>query len=239
MALEILGTVSTADTWLVPLSPESWRLLFRHKASAACWLMAINADVEDWGGVGSSDPGERAWLLQSPSVETIRHLERDRQNRGVSSMGAVFIVVNAALGAGLLNFPAAFNMAGGVTAGVTLQMVRRSSKIPQFSVSLVSALCHITNTITCSYVSVHADLYNQWTGDSGLLLPGWCHFLKGKTNLSCVLFPKLFIFFIEYYRISVAMFLVTCSSDFHFLNDYVWLIAVKDFNTSSSCSTVT
>ncbi|XP_029000462.1 sodium-coupled neutral amino acid transporter 7 [Betta splendens] len=85
--------------------------------------MAINADVEDWGGVGSSDPGERAWLLQSPSVDSIRHLETDRRNGGVSSMGAVFIVVNAALGAGLLNFPAAFNMAGGVTAGVTLQML--------------------------------------------------------------------------------------------------------------------
>nr|XP_046241744.1 putative sodium-coupled neutral amino acid transporter 7 [Scatophagus argus] len=85
--------------------------------------MAINADVEDWGGIGRNDSGERAWLLQSPSVDTDRHLETDRRrNGGVSSLGAVFIVVNAALGAGLLNFPAAFNMAGGVTAGVMLQM---------------------------------------------------------------------------------------------------------------------
>ncbi|XP_030269744.1 sodium-coupled neutral amino acid transporter 7 [Sparus aurata] len=85
--------------------------------------MAINTDVEDWGGVGSNDSGERAWLLQSPSVDSDRLLETDRRrNGGVSSFGAVFIVVNAALGAGLLNFPAAFNMAGGVTAGVMLQM---------------------------------------------------------------------------------------------------------------------
>lgn len=85
--------------------------------------MAINTDVEDWGGVGSSDPGERAWLLQSPSVESDPRLEADtRRSGGVSSLGAVFIVVNAALGAGLLNFPAAFNMAGGVTAGVMLQL---------------------------------------------------------------------------------------------------------------------
>jgi len=41
-----------------------------------------------------------------------------------SALGAVFIVVNAALGAGLLNFPAAFSMAGGVAAGIALQMVR-------------------------------------------------------------------------------------------------------------------
>lgn len=87
--------------------------------------MAINTDVEDWGGVGSNDPGERAWLLQSPSVDSVRQLEAER-SRGVSSWAAVFIVVNAALGAGLLNFPAAFNLAGGVTAGVMLQMVRRA-----------------------------------------------------------------------------------------------------------------
>uniref|UniRef100_H3CV83 Sodium-coupled neutral amino acid transporter 7 n=1 Tax=Tetraodon nigroviridis TaxID=99883 RepID=H3CV83_TETNG len=85
--------------------------------------MAIHNDVEDWAGVGSINSGERAWLLQSPSVDTDRHLEADRRRTaGVSSLGAVFIVVNAALGAGLLNFPAAFSMAGGVTAGVMLQM---------------------------------------------------------------------------------------------------------------------
>ncbi|KAM9765049.1 sodium-coupled neutral amino acid transporter 7 isoform 1-T2 [Menidia menidia] len=84
--------------------------------------MAINTDIEDWGGV-SNDSGERAWLLQSPSVDSVRHPEQaESRSRGVSSIGAVFIVVNAALGAGLLNFPAAFNMAGGVTAGVMLQM---------------------------------------------------------------------------------------------------------------------
>lgn len=84
--------------------------------------MAINADVEDWGGIGSTDSGERAWLLQSPSVDSVPHMETERRSSGVSSIGAVFIVVNAALGAGLLNFPAAFSMAGGVTAGVMLQM---------------------------------------------------------------------------------------------------------------------
>ncbi|XP_029987140.1 sodium-coupled neutral amino acid transporter 7 [Sphaeramia orbicularis] len=84
--------------------------------------MAINTDVEDWAGVGSNDSGERAWLLQSPSVDSVQHLDTNQRSGGVSCIGAVFIVVNAALGAGLLNFPAAFNMAGGVTAGVMLQM---------------------------------------------------------------------------------------------------------------------
>uniref|UniRef100_A0A667YNB1 Sodium-coupled neutral amino acid transporter 7 n=1 Tax=Myripristis murdjan TaxID=586833 RepID=A0A667YNB1_9TELE len=75
------------------------------------------------GSIGSNDSGERARLLQSPSVDSVRHLESERKSSGgVSSIGAVFIVVNAALGAGLLNFPAAFYMAGGITAGVMLQL---------------------------------------------------------------------------------------------------------------------
>uniref|UniRef100_A0AAR2J9G5 Sodium-coupled neutral amino acid transporter 7 n=1 Tax=Pygocentrus nattereri TaxID=42514 RepID=A0AAR2J9G5_PYGNA len=83
--------------------------------------MAINSEVGDWGY--SEDAGERAWLLQSPSVDSIQAPGQSQQRRdGTSAFGAVFIVVNAALGAGLLNFPAAFNMAGGVTAGVVLQM---------------------------------------------------------------------------------------------------------------------
>lgn len=89
---------------------------------------AINSEAGDWGY--SEDAGERAWLLQSPSVDSIQlPTQSDDRRGGTSLLGAVFIVVNAALGAGLLNFPAAFNMAGGVTAGVTLQMVRYTYKL--------------------------------------------------------------------------------------------------------------
>lgn len=104
--------------------------------------MAIKNDVEDWGGAGSSDSGERAWLLQSPSVDSVRQPESERRSSGVSSVGAVFIVVNAALGAGLLNFPAAFNMAGGVTAGFVLQMVRRLCASGTPLLSCMKHVCH-------------------------------------------------------------------------------------------------
>ncbi|KAL4613654.1 putative sodium-coupled neutral amino acid transporter 7 [Arapaima gigas] len=70
--------------------------------------------------INSDDAGERAWLLQSPNVEA--GPSQPGRRGGTSSLGAVFIVVNAALGAGLLNFPAAFSTAGGVTAGVALQL---------------------------------------------------------------------------------------------------------------------
>ena len=40
-----------------------------------------------------------------------------------SAIGAVFIVVNAALGAGLLAFPQAFYSAGGAVQGVLIEIV--------------------------------------------------------------------------------------------------------------------
>lgn len=85
---------------------------------------SINSDYKDWEW--SADAGERARLLQSPSVETVPKSGESQGNSlgATSALGAVFIVVNAALGAGLLNFPAAFSMAGGVAAGIALQMVR-------------------------------------------------------------------------------------------------------------------
>lgn len=82
--------------------------------------MAINTDYGDWDW--SEDAGERARLLQSPCVDAGPKSHEEQRSAATSMLGAVFIVVNAALGAGLLNFPAAFSMAGGVAAGIALQM---------------------------------------------------------------------------------------------------------------------
>lgn len=88
--------------------------------------VSINSDLGEWGF--STDPGERARLLQSPCVDSDPKSEGEVSpeslSRGTTStFGAIFIVVNACLGAGLLNFPAAFSTAGGVAAGIALQMV--------------------------------------------------------------------------------------------------------------------
>ena len=56
---------------------------------------------------------------ESSSVDT-RVIQ---ESHGSSPYGAVFIVVNAALGAGLLTFPYAFYLAGGWYWGVILQLV--------------------------------------------------------------------------------------------------------------------
>ncbi|XP_023582626.1 sodium-coupled neutral amino acid transporter 7 isoform X2 [Trichechus manatus latirostris] len=85
----------------------------------------INSNPGEWGW--STDAGERARLLQSPCVDTAPKGDGEASSGGTdrgttSTLGAIFIVVNACLGAGLLNFPAAFSTAGGVAAGITLQM---------------------------------------------------------------------------------------------------------------------
>jgi sodium-coupled neutral amino acid transporter 7/8 len=41
---------------------------------------------------------------------------------GTSVLGAVFLIVNAALGAGLLNFPQAYGQAGGVLTAMSIQV---------------------------------------------------------------------------------------------------------------------
>ena len=43
------------------------------------------------------------------------------------TLGAIFIVVNAAMGAGLLNIPDGFKLAGGVGPGIAVEMVRMDS----------------------------------------------------------------------------------------------------------------
>ena len=42
---------------------------------------------------------------------------------GTSTIGTIFLIVNAALGAGLLNFPQAFDQAGGVQVAMIVQSV--------------------------------------------------------------------------------------------------------------------
>jgi sodium-coupled neutral amino acid transporter 7/8 len=42
---------------------------------------------------------------------------------GTSNIGTVFLIVNAALGAGLLNFPKAFDQAGGVEVALVVQAI--------------------------------------------------------------------------------------------------------------------
>lgn len=49
--------------------------------------------------------------------------ERNEQRQGTSWYASIFLVVNAALGAGLLNFPEAYYQSGGLVVGIAVQLV--------------------------------------------------------------------------------------------------------------------
>ena len=56
-------------------------------------------------------------MLQTPC-----NLQCQDPGGSTSTLGSVFLIINAALGAGLLNFPKAFDTAGGVLVAVVVQV---------------------------------------------------------------------------------------------------------------------
>lgn len=64
--------------------------------------------------------------LARESISLLAHSSSHADPPRLGSFGAVFIMLKSALGAGLLNFPWAFQKAGGVTAATTVELVRPS-----------------------------------------------------------------------------------------------------------------
>ena len=58
-----------------------------------------------------------------PKIAPAQWVKGDFFFPGSSWYAAVFIVVNAALGAGLLNFPQAFDQSGGIAVAIIIQAV--------------------------------------------------------------------------------------------------------------------
>ncbi len=65
--------------------------------------------------------------------------------------GAVFIVVNAALGAGLLSFPLAFYQAGGFAQGIAIELVCEYTVLSEFIMMWFHVVC------ACVYALVMAS----------------------------------------------------------------------------------
>lgn len=65
--------------------------------------------------------------MEELARESINLLARSASHSGpprLGSFGAVFIMLKSALGAGLLNFPWAFQKAGGVNTALSVELVR-------------------------------------------------------------------------------------------------------------------
>lgn len=79
--------------------------------------------------------------------------------QGTSTVGAVFLIVNAALGAGLLNFPTQFHKAGGVLTAVLVQAV--------LLVFIMVALVILASTANIKQSTTLQDVMHTVSGEWG------------------------------------------------------------------------
>ncbi|KAK2581029.1 hypothetical protein KPH14_006076 [Odynerus spinipes] len=93
------------------------------------------------------------FLSTAPSPSEIRIREA---RSGSSVLGTIFLIVNTTLGAGLLNFPQAFDKAGGIAASILIQLV--------FLVFITAALIVLAN---CSDITNTSTLQNTFSGLCG------------------------------------------------------------------------
>lgn len=61
--------------------------------------------------------------LARESISLLAKPTLDTDGPRLGSLGAIFIMLKSALGAGLLNFPWAFEKAGGIHSAVAVEMV--------------------------------------------------------------------------------------------------------------------
>lgn len=64
-----------------------------------------------------------AGTSKSNSEYLVRRSKEGFNQPGIPIFRAIFVVMNGAMGAGILNFPQAFAKAGGVTHGMIIQVV--------------------------------------------------------------------------------------------------------------------
>ncbi|KAK3927420.1 Putative sodium-coupled neutral amino acid transporter 7 [Frankliniella fusca] len=102
------------------------------------------------------------WSISTGVIESQQ--PRADNSSGSGRLSAIFLVINAALGAGLLNFPQAFDQAGGILAALTVQAVlivwivgallilaHCADKAGALTIQdVLQAACGKTGLITCS-----------------------------------------------------------------------------------------
>lgn len=106
-------------------------------------------------------------LINRPIINASEEVSSTSQNRnGTGSMGTIFLIVNATLGAGLLNFPEAFDKSGGIATAIIVQLF--------FLIFITSALVVLAN---CSDITKTCTMQNTFAGLCGpksLILCGVC-----------------------------------------------------------------
>lgn len=93
---------------------------------------------------------------------------RDNQaiRSGTSVPSTIFLIVNATLGAGLLNFPQAFDKADGLVTSISIQLF--------FLVFITAALVILANCSDITNTSTMQDMFSKFYGTKSLFLCAFC-----------------------------------------------------------------
>lgn len=85
---------------------------------------------------------------------------------GTSVLSTIFLIVNATLGAGLLNFPQAFDKAGGLFTSIIMQFIAL--------IFITAALVILANCSDVANSSTMEDMFANFYGQKSLFLCALC-----------------------------------------------------------------
>ncbi|EZA48586.1 hypothetical protein DMN91_011619 [Ooceraea biroi] len=107
--------------------------------------------------------GSDLLLSTAPNLSVTRHSEL---RKGAGILGTIFLIVNTTLGAGLLNFPQAFDKAGGVGTSVVAQL--------GFLVFITAALVILASCSDRTGTDTMQDAFAGLCGSKSLIFCGIC-----------------------------------------------------------------
>lgn len=104
---------------------------------------------------------------ETPLIEDLSNCSYNPS--GTSDLFTVFLIVNAALGAGLLNFPKAFDEAGGITVAILVQLA-----LLLFIVVALNMLAYSSDRNPSSPANTIEDVMGQSIGRSARIFTSLC-----------------------------------------------------------------
>ncbi|OAD60465.1 Putative sodium-coupled neutral amino acid transporter 7 [Eufriesea mexicana] len=104
-------------------------------------------------------------LLCTAPSPTINHNHQNTRS-GTNILRTIFLIVNTTLGAGLLNFPQAFDKAGGLVTSISVQLISL--------IFITAALIILANCSDITNTSSMQDVFANFYGQRSFLLCAFC-----------------------------------------------------------------
>ncbi|XP_011504326.1 PREDICTED: putative sodium-coupled neutral amino acid transporter 7 [Ceratosolen solmsi marchali] len=177
-------------------------------------------------------------IMLSTAVNPVR--ENSTQQTGIGLIGTIFLIINATLGAGLLNFPEAFDKSGGVGTAIIVQLI--------FLVFITFSLVVLAN---CSDITNTSTLQSTFAGLCGPNSLFFCSFCVATYSFGCCVtfliiigdqFDRVFVTFygMDYcHTWYLARPFITCLSSIVFILPLSFFKRLDALNYASSIGCIT